>query len=200
MEKGIGNLATAFGAPMAAAGPSSVSSAVMRFRPFPRGAIRLKHPLSPVLRPRLRTQLLGVASVAAAVRQGYLEATGKGTVIFFNPGEGGSGKAFMAREGVFDGIDVALTWHPASYNAIASGSSNANVQVLYKFKGVSAHAAGDPHLGRSALDAVELMNVGVQFLREHMVDAARIHYAIMDTGGYSQWCSPRHRYSISSVP
>jgi aminobenzoyl-glutamate utilization protein B len=118
----------------------------------------------------------------------YLEATGKeGTIIYFGcPGEeGGSGKAFMAREGVFDGIDVALTWHPASYNAIASGSSNANVQVLYKFKGVSAHAAGDPHLGRSALDAVELMNVGVQFLREHMIDAARIHYAILDTGGYS---------------
>jgi metal-dependent amidase/aminoacylase/carboxypeptidase family protein len=88
---------------------------------------------------------------------------------------------------VFDGI---LMWPSAGIparlqHAIASGSSNANVQVLYKFKGVSAHAAGDPHLGRSALDAVELMNVGVQFLREHMVDAARIHYAIMDTGGYS---------------
>jgi amidohydrolase len=88
---------------------------------------------------------------------------------------------------VFDGIDAALTWHPVpATTAIASGSSNlANVQVLYKFKGVSAHAAGDPHLGRSALDAVELMNVGVQFLREHMIDAARIHYAILDTGGYS---------------
>ena len=132
---------------------------------------------------------LGVASVAGAVAaKDYLEASGKsGTIVYFGtPGEeGGSGKAFMAREGVFDGIDVALTWHPGTTNQIFTGSSNANVQVLYKFKGVSAHAAGDPHLGRSALDAVELMNIGVQFLREHMVDAARVHYAIVDAGGYS---------------
>ena len=132
---------------------------------------------------------LGVASVAAATAaKEYLEASGKeGTIVYFGcPGEeGGSGKAYMAREGVFDGIDVAITWHPGTTNAIATGSSNANVQVLYKYKGVSAHAAGDPHLGRSALDAVELMNLGVQFLREHMVDQARIHYAIIDTGGYS---------------
>ncbi len=132
---------------------------------------------------------LGVGSLAGAVAaKEYLEATGKsGTIVYYGtPGEeGGSGKAFMAREGVFDNLDIALCWHPSTANMIFTGSSNANVQVLYKFKGVSAHAAGDPHLGRSALDAVELMNVGVQFLREHMVDAARIHYAIMDTGGYS---------------
>ena len=132
---------------------------------------------------------LGVASVAGAVAvKEYLRETGKsGTVIFFGtPGEeGGSGKAFMAREGVFNGIDLALCWHPNTVNGVMTGSSNANFQVLYKFKGVSAHAAGDPHLGRSALDAVELMNVGMQFLREHMVDQARIHYAIIDTGGYS---------------
>jgi aminobenzoyl-glutamate utilization protein B len=132
---------------------------------------------------------LGAASLAAAIGvKEYLKSTGKsGTVIYFGcPGEeGGSGKAFMAREGVFDELDAAITWHPSTRNGIATGSSNANYQVAYKFYGVASHAAGDPHLGRSALDAVELMNVGVQFLREHMIDAARIHYAITDTGGFS---------------
>lgn len=132
---------------------------------------------------------LGVGSAAGAIAaKDYLSESGKeGTIIYFGtPGEeGGSGKAFMAREGVFSGIDVALTWHPGSSNMLMSGSSNANVQVKYNFKGIASHAAGDPHLGRSALDAVELMNVGVQFLREHVIDAARIHYAIIDAGGYS---------------
>ncbi len=132
---------------------------------------------------------LGAAAFAAALGvKDYLQQTGKsGTVILYGcPGEeGGSGKAFMAREGVFDECDIAITWHPGSTNNVVSGSSNANYQVSYKFLGVSSHAAGDPHLGRSALDAVELMNVGVQFLREHMIDAARVHYAITNTGGYS---------------
>ena len=109
--------------------------------------------------------MLGVASLAAAaaVKQ-YLEQTGApGTVIYFGtPGEeGGSGKAFMAREGVFDELDLALTWHPGFHNSVSSGSSLANYQVRYVFSGVSAHAAGNPHQGRSALDAVELMNIGV---------------------------------------
>lgn len=133
--------------------------------------------------------MLGVGSIAAVVGvKEYLAATGKpGTVIYYGtPGEeGGSGKAFMAREGVFDCLDAALTWHPSDLNAVMAGSSLANVQVAYKFKGVAAHAAGAPHLGRSALDAVELMNVGVQFLREHVIPEARIHYAITNTGGYS---------------
>lgn len=133
--------------------------------------------------------MLGAASLAAASAvKKYLEETGApGTVIYFGtPGEeGGSGKAFMAREGVFDELDLALTWHPGNYNAVASGSSLANYQVRYVFSGVSAHAAGNPHQGRSALDAVELMNIGVQFLREHIVQEARIHYAITNTGGFS---------------
>lgn len=132
---------------------------------------------------------LGSASLAAAIGvKDYLASTGaSGTIIYFGcPGEeGGSGKAFMAREGLFNECDAAITWHPSTRNAIATGSSNANYQVAYKFFGVASHAAGDPHLGRSALDAVELMNVGVQFLREHMIDAARIHYAITNSGGYS---------------
>lgn len=133
--------------------------------------------------------LLGSGSLAAAIGiKKYLMDTEKsGTVIYFGcPGEeGGSGKTFMAREGVFDELDIALTWHPASVNGVASISSLANYQILYKFHGISAHAAANPHDGRSALDAVELLNIGVQFLREHIIQDARIHYAITDTGGFS---------------
>ena len=133
--------------------------------------------------------MLGTASLSAAIGlKKYLEETGKsGTVIYFGcPGEeGGSGKAFMAKGGVFEGLDAAITWHPGDLTRADTGSSLANYQVYYKFYGTSAHAGGAPHLGRSALDAAELMNVGVQFLREHVVPEARIHYAITNSGGYS---------------
>ncbi|MBE5868188.1 MAG: amidohydrolase [Lachnospiraceae bacterium] len=132
---------------------------------------------------------LGVGSLAAAIAiKEYLQVTGKsGTVIYYGcPGEeGGSGKTFMAREGVFDELDCALCWHPSTVNSVISGSHLANYQILYSFQGVAAHAAGAPHLGRSALDAVELMNIGVNFLREHVVQEARMHYAIVDAGGKS---------------
>lgn len=131
--------------------------------------------------------LLGTGSLAAAIAvKKYLEASGKpGTVIFFGcpAEEGGSGKAFMAKAGVFDGVDIALSWHPNNLNSVWSFSTLANVRVHYSFKGVSAHAGTSPHLGRSALDALELMNMGVQFLREHIIPEARIHYAITNTGG-----------------
>ncbi|MDR0563159.1 MAG: amidohydrolase [Spirochaetaceae bacterium] len=133
--------------------------------------------------------LLGIGSLGAALAlKEYLKTTKRpGTVKLFGcPGEeGGSGKAFMAREGVFQGLDVAFCWHPMAINGVFDVSLLANYQILYKFKGLSAHAAAAPHLGRSALDAVELMNVGVQFLREHVIQEARIHYAITNTGGFS---------------
>ena len=132
--------------------------------------------------------LLGVGGVAAACAiKTYLAAGHTGRVTYYGcpAEEGGSGKTFMARDGVFSDLDAALAWHPSSDNNVSYGSSLANYQVLYRFRGVPAHAAGAPHLGRSALDAVELMNVGVQFLREHIPTTARIHYAITDTGGYS---------------
>jgi len=132
---------------------------------------------------------LGVGALAAAIGvKEYLQATGmSGTVIYYGcPGEeGGSGKAFMAREGVFNELDVAFCWHPGSLNTVISGSSLANYQVMYSFKGVAAHASAAPHLGRSALDAVELMNIGVNFLREHVIQEARMHYAIVNSGGKS---------------
>ena len=133
--------------------------------------------------------LLGAGSLGAAIGvKAWLEKTGKsGTVIYYGcPGEeGGSGKAFMARDGVFDGLDAAFCWHPDAVNGIETEASLANYQILYKFDGIAAHAGGSPHLGRSALDAVELMNVGVQFLREHIPTSCRIHYAITDAGGFS---------------
>lgn len=118
----------------------------------------------------------------------YLEESGKpGTVVFFGcPGEeGGSGKTFMAGAGAFDELDAALTYHPSDSSRIKETGSLANVQVLYRFDGIASHAGDKPHLGRSALDAVELMNTGANFLREHIIQEARIHYAITDAGGYS---------------
>lgn len=131
--------------------------------------------------------LLGGASAlaACAIRKYLVENKLPGKIIFYGcpAEEGGSGKAFLARAGVFDCLDAALSWHPSDYNAVTSGSSLANMQLLYEFTGVSSHAASAPYLGRSALDAVELMDIGANYLREHMIPEARIHYAITDTGG-----------------
>ena len=133
--------------------------------------------------------MLGAGALGAAFAvKDYLEKSGKpGTVIFYGcPGEeGGAGKAFMAREGMWRELDCALTWHPSDVNEVVTGTNNSCIQVLYKFHGVSAHAAGDPENGRSALDAVELMNTGAQYLREHMAGDCRVHYAITDAGGVS---------------
>lgn len=133
--------------------------------------------------------LLGAGALAAALGvKAYLESTGTpGTVTLYGcPGEeGGAAKAFMARDGLWYGLDAALTWHPEDANEVVTGSTNSCIQTQYHFTGVAAHAAADPERGRSALDAVELMNLGVQFLREHMSDKARVHYAITDAGGRS---------------
>lgn len=133
--------------------------------------------------------LLGAGAFAAALGiKAYLEETGRqGTVVLYGcPGEeGGAAKAFMAREGLWKTLDAALTWHPEDVNEVATGSTNSCIQVQYKFSGIASHAAGAPEKGRSALDAVELMNIGVQYLREHMSDKARVHYAITDAGGRS---------------
>lgn len=132
--------------------------------------------------------LLGAGSLAAAFSiKRYLEDGHPGTVIFYGcPGEeGGAAKAFMARDRIWQELDAALTWHPDDVNQVVSGTCNTCIQTEYQFIGIASHASGDPELGRSALDAVELMNVGVQFLREHMPDSARIHYAITDAGGNS---------------
>lgn len=133
--------------------------------------------------------LLGVGALAAATAlKRYVEEHNiQGTVRFYGcpAEEGGSGKTYMARAGVFDDVDLALTWHPGPVNVAWTASTLANVQASFKFKGKSAHAAASPHLGRSALDAVELMNVGANYLREHVSPQARFHYAVTNTGGAS---------------
>ena len=134
--------------------------------------------------------LLGVGSVGAALAvKAYLEEKGEdcGTVELYGcPGEEGlASKAFMAREKLFAHLDAALSWHPGDENRVFTGSNQTSLQVLYTFHGIASHAAETPHMGRSALDAVELMNMGVQFLREHMPRTDSVHYAITNTGGVS---------------
>ena len=88
-------------------------------------------------------------------------------------------------DGIFDDLDVAFCWHAATFNGVMAVRSLANIQVYFRFKGRAAHAAGAPHLGRSALDAVELTSVGVNYLREHMPSDCRVHYAVTNSGGIS---------------
>lgn len=133
--------------------------------------------------------LLGAGSLAAAtaLKQMIKEGSLSGTVVLYGcPGEEGcASKAFMARDGMFRDLDAALTWHPADVNEIITGSNAASLQIEYTFTGIAAHAADCPEMGRSALDAAELMNVGVQFLREHIRRTDSVHYSFLDTGGPS---------------
>ncbi|MFZ2857750.1 M20 family metallopeptidase [Acidovorax sp.] len=133
--------------------------------------------------------LLGTSAHFAAIAlQAHLQASGgQARIRYYGcpAEEGGSGKTFMARAGAFDDVDAALTWHPGSFTGVFSQSTLANIQAKFIFHGKASHAAHSPHLGRSALDAVELMNVGVNYLREHMPSDARVHYAITDSGGLS---------------
>ena len=91
----------------------------------------------------------------------------------------------MARDGVFNDTDIALAWHPSIYHQVGTGSSQSCIQTYFRFHGIASHAAGSPQSGRSALDAVELMDVGVNYLREHMESTDRVHYAITNSGGKS---------------
>lgn len=131
--------------------------------------------------------LLGAGSLlAAAAVKDYLKQNGlAGRIRYYGcpAEEGGSSKGFMVRTGVFDDVDVAISWHPAPFAGVNNPISLACNEMFFHFSGRASHTASAPHLGRSALDAVELMNVGVNYLREHMPSTARVHYAITDTGG-----------------
>lgn len=131
--------------------------------------------------------LLGVCKLAAAIaiKEGIKQGDLKGTIVFYGcPAEEQlTGKPFMARGGAFRDIDMAISWHPASYNIASYASKTALNSAKFHFKGKTAHAALDPQNGRSALSAVELMNVGANYLREHVTDDVRIHYVITDGGG-----------------
>src|ERR1700730_5012624 len=131
--------------------------------------------------------MLGSAALlaATAVKNYLAEAGLKGRVRYYGcpAEEGGAAKTFMVRAGCFEDVDIAITWHPAAINRVDDAMSLAGARIDYTFRGRASHAAAAPHLGRSALDAVELMNVGVNFMREHMPSDARIHYAMLDSGG-----------------
>jgi aminobenzoyl-glutamate utilization protein B len=131
--------------------------------------------------------LLGAASLLAATAvKDWLAANGlPGRVRYYGcpAEEGGAAKAFMVRDGAFGDVDIAITWHPDAFAAVQEAVSLANTRIDFSFTGRASHAAAAPHLGRSALDAVELMNVGVNYMREHMPSDARIHYAYLDAGG-----------------
>src|SRR5215218_4070860 len=147
--------------------------------------------------------LLGSAALlaATAVKDWLAETGTPGRVRYYGcpAEEGGAAKTFMVRSGAFDDADIAITWHPNSFWEVVVTPSLANTRADFVFTGRTSHAAASPHLGRSALDAVELMNVGVNYMREHMPSDARVHYALLDTGGIAPNVVQAHarvRYSI----
>lgn len=131
-------------------------------------------------------QLIGTAGVSAAIcLKDYIDTNKNAQIVVFGcPAEEfGFAKGLMARDGAFDDIDALISWHPMDRTMLWDMPSLANYQAYFKFYGISSHAGANPELGRSALDAAELMNIGVQFLREHIISDAKIHYAFTDVGG-----------------
>lgn len=130
--------------------------------------------------------LFGTASSAAAiaVKEWLIANKKSGTIKFFGTPaeEGGSGKVYMVRDGLFSDVDVVFHWHPGARNSASYGSSLANKSGKFRFYGVASHAAASPERGRSALDAVEAMDMMVNMLREHVNEHTRIHYVITRGG------------------
>lgn len=150
--------------------------------------------------------LLGSAALlAACALKDWLAETGTpGRVRYYGcpAEEGGAAKTFMVRDGAFADVDAAITWHPDCMTRVDDPESLANTRMDFTFQGRAAHAAASPHLGRSALDAVELMSVGVNYLREHVPQDARIHYAYLDAGGPAPnvvQAKAKVRYSIRAL-
>ena len=127
----------------------------------------------------------GAYGAAVAIKTAMEQHRLPGTIrLYGTPAEETTiGKVYMTLGGVFNDVDVVLHWHPSTKNEVWNGSSKAIVSAKFTFQGVAAHAAGSPENGRSALDAVELMNLGVNFMREHVKEDARMHYVITDGGG-----------------
>lgn len=130
--------------------------------------------------------LFGAASITAAIaiRDWMVANKVQGEVrVFGSPAEeGGSGKVYLVRAGLFDDVSAVLHWHPADTNGVSVGKSMANISGKFRFHGVSAHAAASPEKGRSALDGIEVMDVAVNFLREHVPSSTRIHNIITNGG------------------
>ncbi|MBI4553747.1 MAG: amidohydrolase [Candidatus Latescibacteria bacterium] len=139
--------------------------------------------------------IFGTASTAAAIAIKDAMVKGKlaGTIrLYGTPAEEtGIGKVYMVKAGLFDDVDAVLHWHLGDKTAVGYGTTKAVVSVKFTFTGVAAHASASPHQGRSALDAVELMDIGVNYMREHVKEDARIHYVITDGGGQPNVVPPR---------
>ncbi|MGG1661531.1 amidohydrolase [Brevibacillus sp. NRS-1366] len=188
IRTGIGDIATAFIAEYGTSHP--IVGILGEFDALP----GLSQQVSPVHQPLVVNgpghgcghNLLGTAGVEAviALKQRMDAENIPGTIRYYGcPAEELlSGKTFMARSGVFADLDCALTWHPGSTNATSNVRFQALSAIEFYFSGITAHAGSAPHLGRSALDAVELMNVGANYMREHVPDGTRIHYQITNGG------------------
>ena len=189
IEKGVAGIPTAFIAEFNNGGP--VIGILGEFDALP-GLAQTNSPFKEVIDNSTGAghacghHLFGAASAwaAVAVKEWLVKNNIKGTIRFYGTPaeEGGSGKVYMVREGLFDDVDVVLHWHPDDNNSANSRTSNANKSARFTFKGISAHAAGSPEQGRSALDGVEAMNHMVNMMREHIPQESRIHYVITKGG------------------
>ncbi|MBA4020038.1 MAG: amidohydrolase [Pirellula sp.] len=188
VRRGVAEMPTAFVAEFGSGKP--VVGLLAEYDALP----GLSQAAEPVMRPLPRQvaghgcghNLFGAAIVGAAVsaKEAMQKHKLAGTLrVYGCPAEeGGCGKAYLIRAGEMKDVDVALHWHPGTSNQASMRTSLAIIRFRARFTGVSAHAAGSPHLGRSALDGIELMNTGINFLREHVPSTARIHYVITNGG------------------
>ncbi len=188
VEAGVADIPTAFIASWGSGGP--VIGILAEFDALP----GITQDRSPVRTPRpdmiaghaCGHHLFGAGSVAAAIAvKQWLESSGTpGTVrLYGTPAEeGGAGKVYMVRAGLFSDVDAVLHWHASDGNSASAASSLANKSAKFRFRGISAHAAGAPERGRSALDGVEAMNHMVNMMREHVPQETRIHYVITAGG------------------
>ena len=189
IEAGVAGMPTAFIARSGKRGQGPVIALLAEMDALPgmgQAATPVHHPLAGQPGHACGHNLFGagVVGAARAIAQ-WLKQTGTpGEVrVYGTPAEeGGSGKVYLAKAGLFDDVDVALHWHPGSVNSAAQGTSLANISGKFRFVGRSAHAAVAPHRGRSALDGVEAMNHMVNMMREHVPDGTRIHYVISNGG------------------
>ncbi|MEA4846975.1 MAG: amidohydrolase [Clostridiaceae bacterium] len=185
--KGVANIATAFTAEWSN-GDGPTIALIGEFDALP----GLGHKISDKKEPTGTSghgcghNLLGVGSMSAAfaAKKAMSELGIKGRLKYFGcpAEEGGSAKVFMVRDGVFEGIDAIVRWHPINATYVSMSPALSLVSVKYEFHGKTAHAGTNPHLGRSALDAAILMDVGVNYLREHVVTDVRIHSVITKGG------------------
>lgn len=190
VETGVAGIPTAFVARYSARGGGPVIAMLAEYDALPglsQQAVPSKQPRAGVAAGHgCGHNLFGAGSVGAAIAiKQWLQQTGTAGEIrvYGSPAEeGGSGKVYMVREGLYKDVDLALHWHPSDRNSASIGTSLANISAKFNFHGLAAHAAGAPERGRSALDAVEAMDNMVNMMREHIPSGTRIHYIITSGG------------------